>query len=154
MKVKESTLQRCKNDGDDHEELFKQRIQSAGYRYNESTNQDDWYRYIDCYVDGYGVDVKANRYLDTIWLEHTNINGNKGWLRGDAQYIAMFVNEFDAFCIFNREDLLGFILDNVKEKTTDKTQYLKYYTREKWGRKDLVVKVRYNDIKHLELKKL
>ncbi len=154
MEVSKSRLKRCALDGDNFESIFRDKVISLGLRFDKSTKEDDWYRHIDCYVDGYGVDVKGNRHLDTIWLEYSNVNGNKGWLRGEAKYIAMRISELNCFSIYNRIDLLDFVKLNVKEKTTDKREYLKFYTRERWGKKDLVAKVRYSDIKHLELKKV
>ena len=150
MEVSKNRLDRCSNDGNYFEELFKSKVNSSGLKYTEATKQDDWYKHIDCYVNGYGVDVKGNRYLETIWLEHTNVNGNKGWLRGGAKYIAMHIKELDVFSIYHRDDLLDFVNKNVKEKTTNKKDYFKFYTRERWGKKDLIVKVRYSDIVHLE----
>lgn len=144
----------CSKDGDKAEDLFKQKVLDLNLNYRKGSKEDDWYKHIDCYVNGYGVDVKGNRHLETIWLEYSNVNGNKGWLRGDAKYIAMNILELNCFSIYNRTDLLDFVKQNVKEKTTNKNDYLKFYNREKWGKKDLIVKVRYSDIKHLELKKI
>lgn len=151
MKVTQERLDRCQRDGDYFEDLFKQKVESKGLRYNKAAQEDDWYRHIDCYVNGYGVDIKGNRHLETIWLEYTNVNGNKGWLRGEALYIAMHIKELDAFSIYYREELLKFVEENVQEETTYKNDYFKFYTRKKWGKKDMVVKVKYEDIKHLEL---
>ncbi len=154
MNVSKERLNRCSVDGNRFEDLFMEKVISTGLKFKKGTKQDDWYKHIDCYVNGYGVDVKGNRHLNTIWLEYSNVNGNKGWLRGDAKYIAMHIQELNCFSIYNRTDLLKFIESNVKEKTTNKKDYLKFYTREKWGKKDLIAKVRYSDIKHLELKRI
>jgi hypothetical protein len=154
MEVSKERLKRCSVDGDKFEVLFMEKVIEKGFKFKDGTNQDDWYKHIDCYVNGFGVDVKGNRHLDTIWLEYSNVNGNKGWLRGDARYIAMHISELDCFSIYNRVDLLKFVELNVKEKTIDKREYLKFYTRERWGKKDLIAKVKYSHIKHLELKKI
>ena len=154
LEVSKNRYAKCTTDGNNFESLFKQKVIELGHNYKKSSQEDDWYKHIDCYVDGYGVDVKGNRYLNTIWLEYSNVNGNKGWLRGDAMYIAMHINELYAFSVFYRKDLLQFVRDNVSEKTNNKRDYLKYYTREKWGKKDLLVKVKYSDIKHLELSRI
>ena len=151
MKVTKERLELCKTDGDYFERLFEQKIRLKGLRYQKASEEDDWYRHIDCYVNGYGVDIKGHRRLNTIWLEHTNVNGNKGWLRGDALYIAMLIKELNAFSIYYREELLKFVEQNTKGETTNKEEYFKYYTRKRWGKKDMIVKVRYTDIKHLEL---
>ena len=154
LEVTEKRYAQCSKDGNKAEDLFKQKVLDLNLNYRKGSREDDWYKHIDCYVNGYGVDVKGNRHLETIWLEYSNVNGNKGWLRGDAKYIAMEIHELNCFSIYNRKDLLDFIKHNVKEKTTNKNDYLKFYNREKWGKKDLIVKVRYSDIKHLELKKI
>ena len=154
MNVTKHRYQYCKKQGISFEEDFKNRIISLGLNYKKSSKKDDWYKHIDCYVNGYGIDVKGNRRLKTIWLEHTNVNGNKGWLKGDATYIAMHITELDIFSIYKRIDLLNFIEKNTKGETINKNEYFKYYTRKKWNKKDKIVKVKYNDIKHLEIKKM
>ena len=154
MEVRKETLNRCSVDGDRFEHLFMNKVISKGLKFTKGTKQDDWYKHIDCYVNGYGVDVKGNRYLDTIWLEYSNVNGNKGLLRGDAKYIAMHIKELDCFSIYNRSELLEFVEVNVKDKTTNKKDYLKFYNREKWGKKDLICKVKYSYIKHLEINRI
>ena len=154
IKVKQSRLDYCTNSGNFYEELFYKKVIEKGFDYRKSTNEEDWYMHIDCYVNNYGVDIKGNRHLETIWLEYTNVNGNKGWLRGKAFYIAMFIVELNCFSIYKRIDLLNYIKENTKQKTNNKKDYLKLYTRQKWGKKDEIVKVKYDHIKHLELIKL
>ena len=95
-------------------------------------------KHIDCYVNGYGVDVKGNRHLETIWLEVKNVNGNKGWLQGDAYYIAMFVMELDCFSIYKRTDLLNYIKrKNTKEYTEKQKKIIINFTLEKNGVKKI-----------------
>ena len=154
MKVQKKRLDLCAKDGKYFEKLFKEKVLSNNLKWKEATKEEDWYKHIDCYVNGYGVDVKGNRHLETIWLEHTNVNGNKGWLRGDAYYIAMFIMELNCFSIYKRYDLLNYVNKNTKVESNNTLEYLKFYTRRKWGKKDKVVKVKYDYIKHLELKKL
>ena len=154
LKVSSKRYNQCKKDGDYFEDLFKDKILDLGLSYRESTIKDDWYKHIDCYVNNFGVDVKGNRHLETIWLELENVNGNKGWLQGQSFYIAMYIIELNKFSIFKRLDLLKYIENNVKKYTEDKKDYNKFYTRKKWGKKDVLVKVKYEDIKHLEIKKI
>tara|TARA_R110002050_G_scaffold261138_1_gene401104 strand:+ start:292 stop:759 length:468 start_codon:yes stop_codon:yes gene_type:complete len=154
IKVSNSRLDYCAKTGKYYEELFSKKVIAKSFKWRKSTNEEDWYKHIDCYVNEYGVDIKGNRHLETIWLEYTNVNGNDGWLRGKAFYIAMFIVELNCFSIYKRIDLLNYIIQNTKEKTNNKKDYLKLYTREKWGKKDQIVKVKYDHIKHLELIKL
>ena len=154
LQVSNKRYAKCQKDGNFYEKLFKDKILSLGLTYEKSTQKDDWYKHIDCYVNSYGVDVKGNRHLETIWLEVKNVNGNKGWLQGDAFYIAMYIIELKKFSIYKRLDLLNYIKTNTKEYTESKKDYNKFYTRKKWGKKDILVKYKYDDIKHLEITKL
>jgi hypothetical protein len=154
LQVSNKRYAKCQKDGNFYEKLFKEKILSLSLTYKKATQKDDWYKHIDCYVNGYGVDVKGNRHLETIWLEVKNVNGNKGWLQGDAFYIAMYVIELQKFSIYKRLDLLNHIKTNTKEYTESKKDYNKFYTRKKWGKKDILVKYKYDDIKHLEITKL
>ena len=154
MEVNKSRLKRCEDDGNYFEKLFADKVKQKGLSWKKASQEDDWYKHIDCYVNEFGVDVKGNRHLNTIWLEYTNVNGNIGWLRGQAKYIAMHIDELDCFSIYYRSDLLTFVENNVFEKTKDKNDYLKLYTRVKWNKKDQLVKVKYEHIKHLEIAQL
>ena len=138
--------------GDYYEDLFREKVIFLGMVYVKSSKEDDYFRHIDCYVDGYGVDVKGKK--EDIWLEYTNTRGNKGSLRGEAKYMAMFVKDINCFSMYLREDLLSFVEENVTEFIENNKEYLKFYTRKRWGKKDLIVKVRYSDIKHLEKKQV
>lgn len=113
-----------------------------------SSRLDNIHKHIDFYLNGFGVDVKGNRHLDCIWLELDNVKGNNGWLRGKAEYIVFDVEELGSFCFFKRIDLLNWVLENITEYT-DKKEFNKFYTRAKWGKKDKLVKVKYEEIKHL-----
>ena len=84
-------------------------------------------------------------------MKKKNVNGDKGWLEGDSEYIVFDIEELNAFCVYKTKDLLCFI-SNVKDLAVSKKDYLKLYTRQ--GRKDVLVKVKYEDIKHLEIQKL
>ncbi len=154
MEVNKFRLKRCEDDGNYFEKLFADKVKQKGLSWKKASQEDDWYKHIDCYVNEFGVDVKGNRHLNTIWLEYTNVNGNLGWLRGQAKYIAMHIDELDCFSIYYRSDLLTFVENNVFEKTKDKHDYLKLYTRVKWNKKDQLVKVKYEHIKHLEIAQL
>jgi len=112
----------------------------------KSSRSDDINNHIDFYVNDKGVDVKGNRHLETIWLELKNVRGDDGWLLGKAKYIVFDVVELNSFCFFDRHELYLFV-SNITEIAESKKDYMKLYTRE--GRKDVIVKVRYDDIKHL-----
>ena len=149
MIVSKDRLDRCALEGSEKERMFMERATASGKDCWAGTQQDDWYKHIDVWVNGHGVDVKANRHLECIWLEETNTRGNRGWLRGEATYIAFHIEETDLFHVFYRAELLDWVLTNVTEETTDKREFLKYYTRAKWGKKDRVTKARLSDLEHL-----
>jgi len=148
-KVSKERYKRCYDDGNFYEELFIKSVKTKNPNVRRATEQEDMYQHIDVWVSGLGVDVKGHRHNQTIWLELTNVHGYKGWLRGDATLIAFHFEDKNVFRVFFREDLLNFVVENVTEKTSSKKDYMKIYTREKWGKKDEVVKVRLSDIKHL-----
>lgn len=131
------------------EDLFKETVSKRGRKVVKSSPEDDKNKHIDFYVDGVGVDVKGNRALDKIWLETKNVRGDNGWLRGEAEYIAFHFEAFNHFKVFRRADLLDFIEKNVKGTCKTSKPYLKFYNRGDWDKKDELVKVHYNHIKHL-----
>ena len=45
-------------------------------------------------------------------------------------------------------------IKNINEYTNNNSDYNKIYTRSKYGNKDEIIKVTYEDIKHLEVLKL
>ena len=148
-KVTKNRYAQCFSDGRRIEQLFSELVSAKGRTVVKSTADDDMNKHVDFWVDGYGVDVKANRHNNTIWLETVNVRGDKGWLQGDATFIAFHFTEENEFRIFKRNDLLNFVLQNNTGKTESKKDYLKIYTREKWGKKDEIMKVKYDHIKHL-----
>jgi len=139
--------------GLDTEDLFKSLMESRGHKVIKSSKQDDIYKHIDFYVNGYGIDVKGSRHLDCIWLETINVLGNDGWLKGKADFIVFDVVELKSFCVYNRQELLLFT-NNITEFTDSKYDFLKIYSRTKWNRKDQLIKCRYDDIKHLEVQQI
>lgn len=149
-KVSKYTMARSWANGMEAENLFVKVMKSLGHKVEKATVKQDIYSHIDYFVDGHSVDVKGNRSNDKVWLEVTNVKGCDGWLKGEAEFIAFHFADDDCFKIFYREDLLTFVSENVIETTSTKPpEYMKWYTRSDWDRKDLITKVRYSDIKHL-----
>lgn len=137
--------------GKNAEAKFKDTMELRGNVCIRSSRSDDIKKHIDFYVNDIPVDVKGNRRLKSIWLELTNVRGDKGWLRGESEYIVFDILEFSSFCFYKRSQLLDFV-NNINENTDPDSDYMKFITRE--NRKDVIVKVHYDDIKHLELKKI
>ena len=59
MNVSENRFDYCKKLGNSFEEDFKNRVINSKLTYRKSTKKEDWYKHIDCYVNGFGVDVKG-----------------------------------------------------------------------------------------------
>lgn len=129
-----------------------------------STEEEDVKQHVDFWWDSpkkgvIGIDVKGlnkssrkdNKYDDTIhWLEIQNVQGNDGWLKGKAEYIA-FKTTHDIMFV-KREKLLEFALDKIKDKDvvydTPKECYVPY-KRLKYGRDDLSLKALNSDLREL-----
>ena len=139
------------SEGNKTEDKFSRLMNSRGNTCIKSSKHDDIYKHIDFYVNNIGIDVKGNRHLETIWVELNNVKGKKGWLRGDAEYIVFDVVELKSFCFFKRDELLEFC-SNITEATKDKTEYRKLYSRK--DRDDLLIKYRFEDIKHLQIQQI
>ena len=152
MKVSKSRWAYSIKEGTDTEKRFKTLIESKGYEVVKSSKKQDIQDHIDFYVNGYGIDVKGRRYTKTIWLEIQNVKGKDGWLKGKAKYIVFDILDLESFVFFYREDLLKYV-EQYKETTENKNDYLKWYSRKKWNREDKIIKVKYQHIKHLEIKK-
>lgn len=107
------------------------------------------------------VDVKGEKRFNRgdynynpnlTWLEYTNVNGDIGWLRGDATYIA-FLNK-GSFDIVNRIKLLEHYEKNVSDNPIkyEKTECKHYdrYQRKNWNRKDILISIPYDVITELK----
>ena len=152
-------LKICKFEGDKAEDHFKQLMEARGYFVLPATKEQNMKDHVDFWVDRkdtnteqkvsdyYGVDVKGNRHLDSIWLELKNVLGNKGWLEGEAEYIAFDIKELQGFCFYKRTDLLEYC-QKITKYAKDKWDYNKLYTRS--GRKDKLIQVKHKHIKHLQ----
>lgn len=149
MKVSDYRYKYSHELGKSCEDKFKDLMTSRGHEIYKSSKYDDIYKHIDFYIAGYSFDVKGHRHLDCIWLELTNVNGNKGWLKGEATYIVFDIVELKSFCFFKRKDLLNYVQENITETTETKDEYNKLYTRAKWGKLDVITKVKFDDIKNL-----
>ena len=149
--VSESRRNYSMSEGKKAEDKFTELMISRDNSCIKSSRYDDIYKHIDFWVNGVGVDVKGNRHLETIWVELRNVRGKKGWLKGDAEYIAFDIVELKSFCFFKRDELLDFS-SNITDVAKDKTEYRKLYSRK--DRLDILIKYKYEDIKHLQVQQI
>lgn len=96
------------------------------------------------------VDVKSQKDPSSVWIEFKNINGYDGWLYGDATHFA-FERKQD-FIIVSKFDLIR-LVNRIVDKNTvvDSPAHCLYkmYGRKKYGRKDLLTKIRPDDLKRI-----
>jgi hypothetical protein len=126
-------------------------LETIGRKVVKANLSQDMHQHIDMFVNDVPIDVKGNRYTNCIWLELINVNGKDGWLKGKSKYIVMDVIDMSSFLFFETKDLLDYC-NNIRQIANSKNDYNMVYTR--YGRKDQIIKVHYNDIKHLQKGKL
>jgi hypothetical protein len=111
----------------------------------KSSEEDDIKKHVDFWHNGVGVDVKGNNHPNEIWLEFMNVNGDNGWMLGEAKYIAFDVPELRGFIRVERKELLDWCKDNVSKVFVNKKDaYRKLYRRR--GRKDMITFITVNDL--------
>ena len=115
----------------------------------------DRYRHVDFWHgpnDTLGVDVKGKKQPESICLEFINVAGEKGWMNGDATWIAVEIESLSGFFRFDREEALGWCRANISREYVKryKEAYKKLYTRAKWGKKDIVTSVTLTDLQDLD----
>ena len=84
----------------------------------KATEEQDMFQHWDYSFDGVTIDIKSRRNIGILnangdkytVLELVNRNGDKGWLFGDAQYIAFefTTNVLDAFLVIPRIELVKY----------------------------------------------
>lgn len=125
--------------------LTEERFTRAVYGCEPSSKEDNINRHIDYRFRGSSVDVKGNNEPREIWVEIKNVRGDKGWLYGDADWIAFDMPEVQGFMCVSREELKEFIEGNVtKRYVSKKDSYLKLYQRK--DRKDVITKIVITDL--------
>lgn len=134
-------------------------MKEAGKEVRASTREENMFKHIDYFVDEVGYDVKGEKRMDrkqddsddTIWIESVNVRGDKGWIFGEADYIAFLVK--DEFWVIPRTSLVDYIQKEITcEKVFPIKRYKKWYQRE--GRKDAVTYVYPRDIEPLVTEKI
>lgn len=146
----------------DEEFVMKSTQDTFGGDCYKATQKEDTQSHIDFWWNSpkkglIGIDVKGLKknkrsdkdFDDTIqWLELLNVQGNDGWLKGKAEYIAFRTK--NSIIYVNREKLRKFAEEKIANKTvvrsTPKDFYIPY---QRWGRQDLILKCPTSDITKL-----
>jgi len=108
----------------------------------------------------YKFDVKGLRKLnrsdesfqnDVTWVEGINVNGDKGWLQGQADYI-VFERE-DEWFLIDRSFLFDWTTKQLIKHGYKKGKDL-YSLYQRAGRKDKITLIKYSDIPNSHIIKL
>lgn len=138
--------------GDLTAQRFVDACNAIGYTCMKSDRDTDIYDHIDYFVarvnDETSVDVKGGNHPSVIWVEFQNVNGDKGWLYGKAEYIAFDMPELGGFVMVGRKELAR-LSEKIVEPTfvTKQEATRKYYQRA--GRQDIISRLELEDLQKL-----
>lgn len=116
----------------------------------KSSPKDDVNMHVDYWHGDEGVDIKGNIMPDSIWVEFKNVQGNLGWVFGEAKWIAFDMPELGAFIRVERQDLVDWCKENVEYQVIvpKKDCYRKGYRRK--DRLDLITRICLDDLQQLD----
>lgn len=159
------TLRECSQNGYKAEALFKLLAERRGYAVTLASKNENIYKHIDLKLSIYDkssnanqiitVDVKSRKKTnrkdssvndDWTWIEYRNVQGEKGWILGQATHIAF--ERAEDFIIFPRQKLARWTKENLKElgypfaRNAGDSRY-KLYRRD--GRLDLITQIKISD---------
>ena len=154
------TIKRMYNAGLEDENFVMEAVQhTLGGKCYKSSKEEDMFQHIDFWWENpkggkIGIDVKGIKKKnrkdkevdDSIhWIEIQNVRGNKGWIYGDAEYIAfrtlssiIFVKT-SVLRSLSEEKVLGKELVHNNPKSC-------YTPYQRWQRQDIVYKIPTEDL--------
>lgn len=138
--------------GDMTAQRFVEACEAIGYACEKSDRNTDIYDHIDYFVTRLNgttsVDVKGGNHPNTIWVEFKNVNGDKGWMYGKAEYIAFDMPELGGFVMVRTKELAR-LAEKIVEPVfvTKQEATRKYYQRE--GRQDVISRLELPDLQKL-----
>ena len=91
-----------------------------------------------------------NKQDELAWIESRNVQGSRGWLCGEADYIVF--ERSNSWMVVHRKELLLFINDKVKSLGYPKGKQA-YHIYSRAGRKDKLTLAPFKDLKSLPLTK-
>jgi hypothetical protein len=141
------------NDFKKIEDNFADSIRSLGEIKNATQTEDineHWDIKLSLRFDVKAI-KKVNRFDDKPnenihWVELRNVNGDRGWLYGDAEYFVFEVDDY--WILVEKISLQDLIANKCKTKEYSSTPSLyKLYKRE--GRKDIITLVKTLDLVYI-----
>lgn len=146
--------------------LFLQMCKDKGWNYRKATRDQDMFEHWDWRITKEGtshlVDIKGLKKINSkdttpddslLCVEFENVEGNIGWLQGQADFIAFLVNE--GFVFVNTKDLLELSLKKIDWEANPipsprhKKEHI-VYQRSQWGQKDKFAYLRKEDVLSLK----
>lgn len=127
------------------EEQFANTLRGHDPSFRKATRSEQ-FNHIDYHSSFGTIDVKARKQIsrsskklqdEFVWLEFTNVQGNKGWLAGGSDLIAFEQKEL--FVMVDRVPLMEWAMDKCDLEDLVETPadaLYKGYTRD--GRRDLI----------------
>jgi len=144
--------------GNESARLFVDACRAIGYEARKSTREEDMYDHIDYWVKRKnhrnediesGVDVKGGNHPHCVWVEFKNVIGKKGWMYGEAEFIAFEMPEENGFVVVRRKELADYAELVVEKTFVPKAEaYRKLYQRA--GRQDVISLLYLDDLKELK----
>ena len=144
--------------GNESARRFVDACRAIGYETRKSTREEDIYDHIDYWVKRLnhkndvvesGVDVKGGNHPHCVWVEFKNVIGKKGWMYGEAEFIAFEMPEENGFVVVRRKELADYAELVVEETFVPKAEaYRKLYQRA--GRQDVISLLYLDDLKELK----
>jgi hypothetical protein len=107
--------------------IFEKSVRKKGWTFERATPREDMFDHVDGYVTIYNgkrpvtrfsVDLKGTKYISKRhrgnpnclcqFIEFINVNGDKGWLFGKSQYIAVLDESEERFYMIPRKVMIKF----------------------------------------------
>lgn len=159
----DETIQRMYNEGLIDENLVMEAVKyTLGGECEKSTPKEDMQDHVDFWWDSpkmgrIGIDVKGIKKKsrkdtevdDTIhWIELLNVRGNLGWIYGKATYIAFRTKKN---ILFVKNSVLRDFANKmtVGKKVVNVNPKEFYVPYQRYGRKDMIIKVPTSDLEKL-----
>ena len=160
---------KCSKEGHSAEDLFEELAKTKGYLTRRATREENMHKHIDMFLEGrdskskksteVSVDIKARKRTsrrdkkfndEWIWIELKNVQGRKGWIYGDANFI-VFEREKD-FVVASRRSIIELIESKVRFDLgfVDRAYQAKYQVYQRRGRRDQITQVKMSDILKLK----
>lgn len=153
---------KSQKEGEKTEELFAKIVEHKNLGIRPASFSEQVSKHIDFFIindngSEYSVDVKGEKRISRsdkgtqdafVWVEFKNVRGRKGWIYGEANYIAF--EKGNQFIIVDRKKLATLCeeicdVENLVEKSKD--ALYKGYSRK--GRQDLISIIHMSDIEKI-----